>query len=351
MRRDIVELLHLREPRIFITGFARPNLFYAVRACATDRDKDEALFRFLDENPGSGIVYASTRKRCEELAERIADRTRRRTTRLSRRPAARASAARRKTTSCKAAPRSPWPRMAFGMGIDKADMRFVVHYNLPGSLEAYYQEAGRAGRDGQPARCLLLFGGGDRNIHEFFIESAYPARDVVKQVYDFLCGSDDNPIEMTQQEVKESLGLQIGAEGVGACEKLLEGGRRAGAAGGGREHGGGAAQQRLADARRPAAAAGQGQAAGAARRRAAGRAATLTAGATFSRASLLRELVDFRQQRLCRGICASCRRWRPFDYVPPFRGRAIHLRDRGAAHSTELAIDFETLERAQGGGV
>ncbi len=149
VRRDIVEMLNLREPRIFITGFARPNLFYAVEPCPSDRDKDAALFRFLDETPGSGIVYASTRKRCEELAERIAGRTRRATSVYhaglapDERRAAQDAFMQGRTEIAVAT-------LAFGMGIDKSDIRFVVHYNLPGSLEAYYQEAGRAGATARP---------------------------------------------------------------------------------------------------------------------------------------------------------------------------------------------------------
>ena len=108
------------------------------------------------------------------------------------------------------------------MGIDKADVRFVVHYNLPGTIEAYYQEAGRAGRDGLPAACLLLFSSQDKYIQEFFIESAYPERAVVAQVYNFLKAQDGDPIEITQLELKERLGLEISAEGVGTCERLLE---------------------------------------------------------------------------------------------------------------------------------
>jgi len=221
VRRDIVEQLDLREPRTFITGFARPNLFYEVQNTRSERQKADELLRFLGRTPGSGIIYASTRKRTEEVAEIIARRTKRSTVVYhagllpdQRRAAQEAFMQSR----CEIVVATN----AFGMGIDKADVRFVVHYNLPGTLEAYYQEAGRAGRDGDPSHCLLLYHPSDRYIQEYFIESAYPARENVEQVYDFFRGLDDDPIEMTQAEVKEQLGLPIGNDGVGNCEQLLE---------------------------------------------------------------------------------------------------------------------------------
>jgi ATP-dependent DNA helicase RecQ len=340
VRRDIIEQLGLKNPRTFVTGFARPNLKLEVQSPTSMPQKDELLVDFINANPGSGIIYVSSRKRCEELSEMVRERTGRRTGMYH---AGMQSEDRRRAQDQFMSGRAEIvvATTAFGMGIDKPDVRFVVHYNLPGTLEAYYQEAGRAGRDGLPSRCLLLFSVGDRMIQEFFIESAFPSRDAVAQVYNFLRAIDVDPIELTQQEIKEQLGLQLSTEGVGACERLLE---KAGVL------------ERLEPRQNmalvridsdlptlvdmlPRQAVSQRRLLQAVERLVGSRRNEMV----YFHPRELAAMAEMELPAMTRALRELCN-LKAFDYVPPFRGRAVHMLERSRPFS-ELEIDFETMER------
>jgi ATP-dependent DNA helicase RecQ len=180
VRTDIVHRLGLENPSIFVAGFARPNLRFVVTETEREPDKYNRL-RDLVRRHRTGIVYCATRKRVDLVSEELRSWGVRVVSYHGGIDDAGREEAQNQFTqnNCDVAVATN----AFGMGIDRADIRFVVHFEIPGSLEAYYQEAGRAGRDGEPAECELLFNYADTRVQDFFIDGSNPSVELIRNVY------------------------------------------------------------------------------------------------------------------------------------------------------------------------
>jgi ATP-dependent DNA helicase RecQ len=172
VRRDIEDVLEMRSPYRQIGSFDRPNLLWAVRSTSTPGQRDALLYRLSARFHGARLIYAATRRRVERIRDAMA----RRGLRAEAYHAGLPDPERRRVQEYFLGDRRPLvvATNAFGMGIDRSDVRIVAHDQLSGSLEGYYQEAGRGGRDGEAALCVALRSPGDGRLHRAFLDRTHP---------------------------------------------------------------------------------------------------------------------------------------------------------------------------------
>ena len=218
VREDIVRLLKLKDPATYVASFNRPNLTYQVLAKAKPFDQ---VLTFLRAKPqDSGILYCQSRKTTEQVAERLQAHG------ITAKPYHAGLSAEERTRHQEGFLRDEvqviCATIAFGMGVNKPNVRFVIHYDLPKNLESYYQETGRAGRDGLPSNCLLLFSAGDTAKQQHFInqkpdpEEQQIARKQLQQMVEYAeCSS------CRRAQLLQYFGESVDTENCGGCDNCL----------------------------------------------------------------------------------------------------------------------------------